>query len=158
MRVLKLRGWHLLLAGIALLAASCGAGGAGGEGGVGAGSGGGAAGAGAVTILEPANGAQVQVPFTLKVRSDVELGPTEKGVHHIHVFFDGDDSRYEVVEADTFEVKSLPPGEHVVNVSLRNADHSPAGSEAKVEVQVAGAGGGSTETTSGEPTTRDYDY
>jgi hypothetical protein len=151
MRVPKLRGGHLLLAAVALLAASCG----GGEGGAGAG--GGAAGAGAVTILEPANGAQVQVPFMLKVKSDVELGPTEKGVHHIHVFFDGDDSKYEVVEADTFEVKSLPPGKHAVNVSLRNADHSPAGSETKVDVEVTGGGGGNTESTSSD-TGRDYDY
>jgi len=151
MRVPKPRGGHLLLAAVALLAASCGGGG---EAGAGAGSGGGAAGAGAVTILEPANGAQLQVPFTLRVKSDVELGPTEKGVHHIHVFFDGDDSKYEVVEADSYEVTSLTPGRHGVDVLLRNADHSPAGSEAKVEVEVTGgAGGGSTETTS-----RDYDY
>jgi len=151
MRVRKLRGRHLIVAAIALLATSCGGSG---EDTAGAGAGGGAAGAGAVTILEPADGAQVQVPFTIKLKSDVELGPTDKGVHHVHVFFDGDDSEYEVVEADTYEVKSLSPGKHVVNVSLRNADHSAAGSEAQVEVEVTGGGGGGGVET----TVPGYDY
>jgi hypothetical protein len=159
MPVRKLRGRRLFVVAIALLAASCsgGSGGGyfgddGGDAGAGAGGGGNA---GAISITEPASGAQVQLPFTLKFKSEVELGPTEKGVHHVHVFFDGDDSKYEVVEADSFEVKSLPAGKHTVHASLRNADHSPAGSETQIDVEVTGDGG----TAPAETTPPgDYDY
>jgi hypothetical protein len=154
MQVRTLRGRHLIVLCLALLAASC----SGSDGGGGAGAGGGGAGAGELSIAKPANGAKVEMPFTLEFTSAVELGPTEKGVHHVHVFFDGDDSKYEVVEASSFEVKSLPAGKHTVHASLRNADHSPAGSEAQIEVEVGGdgGGGGGTEPTT-EPTSV-YDY
>lgn len=101
-----------------------------------------------VTIEEPADGASVDIPFTLRLGSSVELGPTESGNHHVHLYFDGDDSAYEVVESDSMEitkdspaVKGLEPGEHELDISLRNADHSAAGFETKVMVQVGGSGG-----------------
>jgi hypothetical protein len=102
-----------------------------------------------VTITEPAEGASVDIPFMLRLDSSVELGTTESGKNHVHLYFDGDDSEYEVVESDSMEitkdspaVKGLEPGEHELDISLRNADHSAAGFETKVMVQVGGSGGG----------------
>ncbi|HJU98059.1 MAG TPA: hypothetical protein VJ644_08790 [Jiangellaceae bacterium] len=104
-----------------------------------------------VEILQPADGDMISVPFTLEVDSSEELGTTDTGLHHVHIFFDGDDSSYEVIEDDNREpreitadspaVEGLEPGEHVLNISLRTADHSPAGAEAEVTVNVEAPGG-----------------
>jgi hypothetical protein len=48
------------------------------------------------------------------------------------------------VGGDSFEVKGLSPGEHTVDVTLQNADHSPTGAEDQVDVKVSGSGGGSS--------------
>ncbi|PUB26957.1 hypothetical protein C8K30_105185 [Promicromonospora sp. AC04] len=150
----RLRGTRLrgarLLAGAALtvlLAAGCGGGGGGGGGYGGGGDDGGDAGAGGMTleITSPTDGSTVEVPFTVDLTSSEELGPTESGAHHVHVFFDGDDEEYMVVEGESAEVTDLPEGEHVINASLRNADHSPAGVETEVTVTV-GAGGAGSDT------------
>ncbi|MBB5789115.1 hypothetical protein [Jiangella mangrovi] len=103
-----------------------------------------------VEIVEPADGAELGVPFTLVVDSSEELGTTDTGNHHVHVYFDGDDSSYEVIEsgngeeheitADSSALEGVEPGEHTLNISLRNADHSAAGAEAEVTVTV-GEGG-----------------
>lgn len=113
--------------------------------------GGGSSSAGAssenVSIKAPADGASINAPFQLTVTSNEDLGTTESGKHHIHLYFDGDDSKYEVVEAADRQIKSdspalkgLSPGEHTLNVSLRNADHSPAGAEDEIKVMVGGSG------------------
>lgn len=100
-----------------------------------------------VTINEPADGASVEIPFAVKLDSSVELGSTDSGKHHVHLYFDGDDSKYEVIESDSVEitdsspaVSGLKPGEHEMNISLRNADHSAAGFETSVMVRVGGKG------------------
>ena len=103
-----------------------------------------------VEILQPADGDTIGVPFTLEVDSSEELGSTDTGRHHVHIFFDGDDSTHEVIEDDNRDpreitedspaVEGLDPGEHVLNISLRNADHSPAGAEAEVTVNVEDPG------------------
>jgi hypothetical protein len=127
----------------------------------GSGGGGGGSGTGngmTVSVSEPADGASVQMPFTLRVKSSVPLGTTKSGNHHIHVFFDGNSKQYEVVESDTVQISSssksaagLSPGKHELDVSLRNADHSPAGVETKLTVDVGGSGGGG-----GQPQTPTY--
>jgi hypothetical protein len=121
---------------LALLAAGCGDDGS-------AGGGGGYGGAGGMTleISAPDDGASVALPFTVELSSSEELGPTESGAHHVHVFFDGDDTEYQVVEGDSVEITDLPDGEHEIDASLRNADHSPAGVETSITVTV-GEGGG----------------
>lgn len=110
---------------------------------------GGSAGSGgqSVTINEPADGASIEFPFMLNLDSSVELGPTDAGLHHVHLYFDGDDSNYEVIESDSMEITDSSPavsglsaGEHELNISLRNADHSAAGFETSVMVQVGGEG------------------
>src|ERR671914_385400 len=80
---------------VALLAPACG-------GGEETGSSGG--GDGSFAITSPSDAAEVSLPFTLKFSSDEKLGPIDTGAHHVHVFFDGDDSDYEVVESDSVEV------------------------------------------------------
>ncbi len=95
-----------------------------------------------LSITAPEDGAEIDVPFTVEFDSSETLGPTGSGDHHVHVYFDGDDSDYMVVESDSVEVEDLSSGEHVLHASLRNADHSAAGVEAEVTVTV-GEGGDS---------------
>ncbi|MFD6177271.1 MULTISPECIES: hypothetical protein [unclassified Isoptericola] len=123
---------------LALLAAGCG--------GADDAGGGGAASAGGMTlqITAPKDGATVDVPFTVNLSSSEELGPTESGKHHVHVFFDGNDAEYQVVEGDSVEITDLPAGEHEIDASLRNADHSPAGVETSIKVMVGEGGTGGT--------------
>jgi hypothetical protein len=121
---------------VALLAASCGGGDDG------DGSGGSGAGAGGFSISSPEDGAEVSSKFELEFSSDDELGPTDTGANHVHVFFDGNSEEYQVVESSTFEVTGLESGEHTITASLRNADHSAAGPEDEITVTVTGAGGG----------------
>jgi hypothetical protein len=129
----------LAVAAVGLLAAGCGgqgraAGGGGGD--------------RTLAITSPADGAEVTEPFTLTLRSSVKLGPPEQGVHHVHLVYDGDEAHPVMVFGDSAEVRGLPPGRHTIVASLVNADHSAVGVQAKVTVNVAGAGG-STATTSG---------
>lgn len=95
-----------------------------------------------LSISAPENGEEVSLPFTLELDSADPLGAPDTGDHHVHVFFDGDDSAYEVVTTDTFEITDLSPGEHTLTASLRNADHSSAGSEVTIDLSVASGGSG----------------
>jgi hypothetical protein len=94
-----------------------------------------------LSITEPANGASVTVPFMVKVTSSEQLGTTESGKHHVHLYFDDNQNDYTVVESDTAKITNAPTGRHVLHVSLRNANHSAAGAEAQVELTIGGAGG-----------------
>ncbi len=91
-----------------------------------------------LSIQRPAEGAQVRVPFTLEYTSSVPLGAPETGRHHVHIWYDGNESEYEVVNGASFSVRDLSPGRHTITVSLRNADHSAAGAEDEVTVAVSG--------------------
>ncbi|ACQ78509.1 hypothetical protein Bcav_0244 [Beutenbergia cavernae DSM 12333] len=112
-----------------------------------------------VEIIEPADGDSLSAPFTFVVSSSEELGTTESGNHHVHLYFDGDDSAYEVIEsgngeeheitADSPALEGLEQGEHTMNVSLRNADHSAAGAEDEITVTIETAGGDSGDTGDG---------
>lgn len=139
-----------------LLAAGCGAGGGGtgggGYGGGGDGGDGAGAGAGGMTleITSPEDGATLETPFTVELDSSEELGPIETGAHHVHVYFDGNDEDFLVVESPSTEVTDLAEGEHVVNASLRNADHSPAGVETEVTVTVGTGGDTGSDTEEGD--------
>ena len=136
------------LAGIALLAllgAACGSSDGEGNGGTDAGAQGGSA----LSIAAPDDGAEVSLPFTLELDAADPLGAPDTGDHHVHVFFDGDDRAYEVVATDTFEVTDLSPGEHTLTASLRNADHSAAGTDVTIDLTVAGEDSGSKSDDSG---------
>ena len=93
-----------------------------------------------MSIHEPVGGAHVSVPFTLTVDASVPLGDPGSGEHHVHLCFDGGDcdTEYTLVYGETFTVSDLPPGEHTIEASLRNADHSDAGVGDRVTVTVTG--------------------
>lgn len=96
----------------------------------------------AVTITSPEDGASVEVPFMLEWDSSSELGPIDSGRDHVHVYVDENTDDYSVVEGNEFQLEDLSPGEHIVEVSLQHADHSPVGPKSTITVTVAGGGGG----------------
>lgn len=101
-----------------------------------------------LSITTPGENSQVHVPFTVKLASDVPLADPSTGEHHAHIFFDGDDSNYILAYGDTVTIDELPtgvgPGEHVLNASLRNADHSAAGIETHIDITIDTAAGTQT--------------
>jgi hypothetical protein len=100
-----------------------------------------------VTITAPADGASVGATFEVTWDTNVELGDPETGRDHVHVFVDGHSNDYTVVGGNEFTVKNLAPGRHTVDVTLQHADHSSAGAEDEVEVDV-GTSGAPTDTSS----------
>jgi hypothetical protein len=131
-------GWKLaiLALALALIAAACGGNGEG------AGQGGASAAVNdadlSLAIQEPTDGSEITLPTTLSFTTNAELGDPESGLNHVHVWFDGNESTYEVVTSNTFEITDLPEGEHTITVSLRNANHSAAGADDEISVVVAG--------------------
>jgi hypothetical protein len=95
-----------------------------------------------LSITSPSNGATVTEPFTVHLASSVPLGPTSTGDHHVHFYYDGSTTKYDVITSDSFQVTNLSSGTHTILASLRNADHSPAGPEVKITFTVSGSGGG----------------
>lgn len=102
-----------------------------------------------IAVVQPVSEASVAAPFPVKLDSSVPLGPSESGKHHAHIWFDGNDADYLVVESDTTQVAKVAPGAHTMHVSLRNANHSPAGPEASIPITVTG--GGAPSGPSGSP-------
>lgn len=111
--------------------------------------------AASIEIASPEDGAEVSVPFTVELSSAEEIGAPETGNFHFHVHFDGNEQDYAVVESTSHEITDLSPGEHTIEASLRNADHSAAGAEDEITVTVAG-GTGTGE--GGESNDTGYDY
>jgi hypothetical protein len=107
-----------------------------------------------IAITEPAEGATVSTPFTLKLSSGSPLGPSASGKHHVHVFFDDNESEYIIGESDQIQIDRAPTGTHMLKVSLRNANHSAAGSEASITVTIGGAGASPAAT----PSSSGYGY
>lgn len=115
-----------------------------------------------ISITEPAKDAKVNLPFTVKVDAGVPLGPTESGQHHVHLWLDDDADNYLVVESDTATVTQgmkatlsgkplgLAPGKHVIHISLRHANHSPAGAETEIPIEL-GSGTGPAPAQPSEP-------
>jgi hypothetical protein len=96
-------------------------------------------------ISAPSDGDAVTVPFKMEFSTDAQLGPPESGENHVHVFYDGNEDAYEVVNGDSFVVSELDAGKHTLSASLRNADHSPAGAEDTITVTIRGDGGAGDE-------------
>ena len=129
--------WLIVLATVALVGVACGSD-------ANKGSGGNAAAGGGtdLSVTAPSDGAKVTQPFSVQVSTSAEIGPTSSGNDHVHLYFDGSDSDYDVCTSTTCQVSGLSPGKHVIEASLRNADHSDAGPKDSITVNVAGAGGG----------------
>lgn len=98
-----------------------------------------------LSITEPGDNATVTQPFTLKVTSSAELGPTDSGKHHVHLSFDGNADDYTVEPDGEMIIDQLAPGRHTIKVTLQHADHSPAGAEDEITVTVAGGAAPPTE-------------
>ncbi|MDP9226160.1 MAG: Ig-like domain-containing protein [Actinomycetota bacterium] len=128
----------LAVAAVALAGVACGSNGYGSSGGSGGGGGG-----PTLSITSPANGAKVSEPFMVQVTSSEKLGPTSTGDDHVHLYFDGNQSNYDVCTSTSCPVTSLSPGKHVIQASLRHADHSDAGPKQSITVYVS-SGSGST--------------
>jgi hypothetical protein len=108
-----------------------------------------------VHIVSPADGASVSEPFTVKLDASVPLGDPSTGDDHAHLCFDGAncDSEYTLVYGDSIPVADLSPGEHTIEVSLRNADHSDAGAPTdSITVTITGGGATGSGSDGGSPT------
>ena len=97
-------------------------------------------------IAAPKDGAAVHVPFTVHLDASVPLGDPSTGEDHVHLCFDGGscDTEYTLVYGDSILVKKLAPGEHTIEASLRNADHSDTGVNTTISVVVNGGDGTSS--------------
>lgn len=98
-------------------------------------------------IVSPSDGDEVGLPFTIEFSTDAELGPPDSGLHHAHVFVDGDMSNFEIVDSETFEITADSPimagveaGQRELNVSLHTATHEPVGPADEVTIQLADDG------------------
>jgi hypothetical protein len=135
----------------ALLLAACSAGG--GDAAAGEGEGG-----PSVEITEPTADASVTAPFTVTVTASDPLGPTESGQRHVHIWFDDNEDDYLVVESDTVQITDAPAGQHTMHVSLRNANHSPAGADTEVQLTIGGSGGGQPNESAPAESEPEYTY
>ncbi|MQA82446.1 MAG: hypothetical protein GEV10_28965 [Streptosporangiales bacterium] len=133
------------MAAVVVLVAACGSSG---------GTGGSGDDAGKLTITSPKDGASVQQPFTLKFDAG-DIGATDTGKDHVHIFIDGKETDYTVVTKSSFVIKGVSKGEHTINVTKQHADHSPAGDKAEIEVNVTDGGAPSSSTGDGGT---DYGY
>lgn len=98
-------------------------------------------------IVSPSAGAEVELPFTIELDVDTEIGPPESGLHHAHVFVDGDMGNFEIVDAETWEITAdsaimagVESGERVLTVTLHTAGHEPVGATDEITIQLAGGG------------------
>jgi hypothetical protein len=82
----------------------------------------------------------VKQPFTVQIATSEKLGPTSSGEDHVHLYFDGSQSNYDVCTSSSCQVSGLSPGKHTIEASLRHADHSDAGPKDSITVVVGGAG------------------
>ena len=157
------------LAALALLAAACSddddtvAGDPAAETGGGSDSGGGGGDADlTISIADPADGATVEPGFQVEVDPSVDVGEPDTGLHHVHLYYDGNqsDGEYDIVysvdEPWTVD-RDLSPGEHTIEAFIANADHSLTDASDEITVTVGeGAGTGGTDTTESDGGPYDY--
>jgi hypothetical protein len=111
-----------------------------------------------LTVVAPVSGATVAVPFDVRLESSVPLGPEESGKHHVHIWFDDNEADYMVVESDSVRITDAPSGQHTMHVSLRNANHSPAGEEVTTQVTIGTGAPASPAPASSAPADGPPDY
>jgi hypothetical protein len=104
-----------------------------------------AAGAGgelAIEVTAPAEGAAVGASFELAADTTVPLGEPDTGLHHMHLYYDGNrsDGEYDIVYGNSATVTGLTPGEHTIDAVIANADHSLTDAEARITVMVEEGG------------------
>lgn len=103
-----------------------------------------------VSIAAPQDGGTVGTSFVVNLDASVPIGDPSSGEDHVHLCFDGDscDEQYVLAYEDQVTVDTLSPGEHTIEASLRNADHSAAGPTDTITVTVRAEGGTGTATGS----------
>jgi hypothetical protein len=111
-----------------------------------------------LSITSPADGATVSAPFTVTVASSVPLGPPSSGNHHVHIWFDGDDSHYTLGYSNHVRITDVSSGKHQMTVSLRNPNHSAAGVDKTITITVSSGAGQSQTPTSGTSSSSGYTY
>jgi hypothetical protein len=131
--------WFILASAVALVGVACGSNGYGGGSSNANAAGGGGSG---FSVTSPANGAKVTQPFSVQVSTNQKLGAPSTGNDHFHLYFDGNQTNYTICASTTCQVSGLSPGKHVIQASLRHADHSPAGPTDTITVYVKGSGSG----------------
>lgn len=87
-------------------------------------------------VLAPAAGETVQVPFPVRVDTDVELGPIDSERHHLHVWFDDDQEAFELHESEDMQIETAPEGETTLWVQVHTFDHQPASEPVGVTLTV----------------------
>jgi hypothetical protein len=99
-----------------------------------------------VSIDEPTDGADVGGQFTVRMTPNVDVGAPDTGLHHLHLYYDGDtdDGDFDMVFSDTATVSGLAPGEHVIEAVIVNSDHSLTDARAEITVNVTEAVSGGT--------------
>jgi hypothetical protein len=132
------------------------------EGGSDSGGGGGNDGDMTISIATPADGATVDPGFQVEIDPSVDVGEPDTGLHHVHLYYDGNqsDGEYDIVysvdEPWTVD-RDLSAGEHTIEAVIANADHSLTDASDEITVTVGeGAGDGGTDTT--ESDGGGYDY
>jgi hypothetical protein len=115
-----------------------------------------------ISIADPTDGVTVEPGFQVEVDPSVDIGEPDTGLHHVHLYYDGNqsDGEYDIVysadEPWTVD-RDLGPGEHTIEAFIANADHSLTDASDEVTVMVGeGAGGGGTTTTASEDGPYEY--
>ncbi|MDP8960909.1 MAG: hypothetical protein M3N32_04745 [Actinomycetota bacterium] len=85
-------------------------------------------------IEEPQDGAQVSLPVSVRLSSNVPIGQARS----VQVYVNGLEGPR--VAQTTFELTDLEPGDNAIAVSLLNRDGSPAGGDDSVHITVTGGG------------------
>jgi len=106
-----------------------------------------------ISLSAPTDGAKVEIPFTVSIESNVPLAAPETGDHHAHIYFDSITTNvadYDIVYGNSEQVtRQLTPGKHTLIVALANPDHSLAGPQQAITIDVAGSGGGASAAPAG---------
>jgi hypothetical protein len=94
-----------------------------------------------VTIVSPADGADVTSPIQLTLSADgAEIGPPETGDMHFHLYV-GDSDQYEVLTSTTGSVDAST-GEQTIRVVLAQPNHDETSVETSITVNVTSSTGG----------------
>lgn len=98
----------------------------------------------AISIVSPRDGDTVGNSFDVEVESDTEFGEPDTGLHHVHLYYDGDTDSgdYDIVYDNAFTVDRLDAGEHTIEAVIANADHSLTDARDQVTVTVGDEAGG----------------
>jgi hypothetical protein len=107
-----------------------------------------------IDVTTPADAADVGEPFEIDFDTSVDLGEPDTGLHHVHLYYDGETAEgdYDLAYENSFSVeRELGSGEHTVEAVIANADHSLTDARDEITVNVtdtSGSGGGGSDDDS----------